>query len=511
MKKTYAICLLILLIWSCKKEKSTPTATTTGVSITSVKIEVKNNTALTADVVATLSGDQISAVVPYLQNNKKLVLTFVTSDAATVKVSDTVQVSGTTLTDFSIPVTYTLTSATGATKAYTVTIRNFTGLPILYLTTAAAVTSKDDYVTGSLIINANSQYPQIKQNIALNIKGHGNTTWTLFPKKPYRLKFSSKADLLGMPAAKNWILLANYDDKTLMRTTLAFDLGTKIGADWTPTYRPVEVVMNGVYQGSYLLTSFVEVDPNRVNISELNSGSTPADQVSGGYLLQIDIGATPDEYGFRTTKNLVFTLESPDVPTADQLTYIHNYIQQTEDALFSDTFADTTSGYSKYINTASFVNYYLVEELFKNNDTVDWSSIYYYKDATGKLGMGPIWDFDISAGNINYTDASSSTGWWVQNAIWFNRLFQDPAFKQKVKTRWKAIKGTQIVQMINDIDSNATYLDLSQKQNFTTWPILNVYVWPNQFVLGTYPAEVAELKKWLNDRIIWMDGQITAY
>ncbi|WP_158798500.1 CotH kinase family protein [Pedobacter sp. L105] len=514
MAKIYLGLISLLLICGCKKDKSIPTTVTNltvnTTSLTSVTLEAKNNKALTADVVATINGDQVNAVVPYMQNDKKLVLTFTAKDAANVTVNDTVQVSGTTLTDFTKPVSYKLTSAQGSTKTYTITIRNFTGLPILYLTTAAPVVSKDDYVTGSLIINANSQFDQVKQNIALSIKGHGNSTW-LMPKKPYRLKFNSKGDLLGMPAAKNWVLLANYDDKTLLRNRFALDLGTKIGADFTPQSRFVEVVMNGVYQGNYLLTSLVEVDPNRVNISELNNGDTPADQISGGYLLEIDVSATPDEYGFRTAKNLLFTIQSPDVPNADQQTYIHNYVQQTEDALFSANFTDTTSGYAKYINSDSFVNYYLVEELMKNNDAVDWSSIYYYKDVNGKLGMGPIWDFDVAAGNVNYSDAKNPTGWWVQNAIWFNRLFQDPAFKQKVKTRWKAIKNNQIVEVMNSIDTNATYLDLSEKQNFTTWPILNVYVWPNQFVLGTYPAEVAELKKWLNERISWMDGQISAY
>jgi hypothetical protein len=513
MKKYYVIFLLLTsFIWSCKKDKMalfTTTSTVDTLTLASVKIEAKNNVGkVSADVVCTVAGDSITAVVPNMLTTKKLALTFTPRYAGTtIKVGDTLQVSGTTINDFSKIVTYSLSSPRGATKTYRVIIRVFTGLPIIYLTTTAPVISKSDYVSGSAVIDANLDFQQDVTSIPLTIKGHGNSTWTNYPKKPYKMKFNSKTAMLGIPQAKDWILLANYDDKTLMRNQFALNLGTKIGADFTSPTRFVEVVMNGEYLGNYLLTCEVEVDPNRVNISELNKSSTPAGQISGGYLLELH-EQVDDPVSFTTSKGLPFTIDDPDDFTTPQLTYIHNYIQTVEDAIFS---TNATSSYDQYINSDSFINYYIVEEVMKNNDAIDWGSIYYYKDVNGKLGMGPIWDFDIGAGNVNYSDAANPTGWWVQNSVWFHQLFQDPAFRQKVKARWNAIKNKELVAAMNSIDTTAANLNLSQQQNFIKWPILNVNVGVNQFVLGTYPAEVAELKKWLNTRIAWMDGQISAY
>jgi len=516
MKKLLIYLVLAVSIWGCQKDNVTAPDSepelpvgNDSIELVSVSFEAKNNPGkITADINCRITADEITALVPAFTNNKKFVASFVTKNAK-ITANDTALVSGVTATDFRMPVTYKLTSEKGTTKTYKFTLKNFTGIPILYLNTEnfVSISSKDVYLNGSLKINTNTLYEQAKTTIPLQVKGRGNSTWGM-PKKPYRLKFTDKSPMLGMASAKNWVLLANYSDKTLLRTSTAFELGTKIGADFTPQGRFVELVLNGKYNGAYFLTSQVEVHESRVNIPELKKSNTSAEDITGGYLLEQDMRLDEDNW-FRTQKSdLPITIKSPEDITADQLTYIKNYIQQTEDAIFSADFADTEKGYNMYINVESFINWFIVQEIMKNEDAKDKTSIFYYKNRGGKLGLGPLWDFDLAAGNVYYSDAQYPTGWWIKDGPWFSRLFQDPNFRAKVKARWNAVKNTAIKDMAASIDKNAAYIERSQQKNFGEWDILNVTVWPNPVAYGTYAKEVAQIKTWLSTRIAWLDAEI---
>ncbi|MGZ3777502.1 MAG: CotH kinase family protein [Mucilaginibacter sp.] len=506
MKKPLIYLLLFLAIAGCKKDSHKPAPPVETPEIQFVLYAVSNPGTITGGpVTLTLAGDSAIGVVPAISNQKKFVLSFLPENA-NVKVGDAVQQSGVTVNDFTTPITYTFTNSKGVVKNYKVSIRNFAGIPILYLNTSGPVVSEDDYITGSISFNANGEYGQDTVTRTLQIKGHGNSTWAM-PKKPYKVKFDKKTTVLGMPAAKNWILLANYADKTLLRNSVALSMGQQFSAASTPRYRFVDVVMNGVYQGNYDITEFVEINANRINIPALGAADNSADVITGGYLLEVD-QRKGETTTFQTTKGLDFGLKDPDPITPDQLAYIQGYIQQTEDAIFAPNFADPIDGYAKYIDVDSFIDYYLVKELMKDNDGLDYSSIYYYKDRGGKLVMGPLWDFDLAGGNTNYSDCQYPTGWWIRNCVWFNRLFQDPAFAAKVKQRWATLKTTTIPAIFTNIDRNAAYINLSQQQNFKTWNILGEYVWPNVVWLGSYQPEVDYLKTWLNTRVAWMDSNL---
>jgi len=460
--------LTAVCLWACKKNNEGTngvTRATDSVGLNLFKIELKNNTGkITADVSCTITGDSIIAVIPEMTNNNKWVVTFSTkSNGTVVKANDTLAASGVTVTDFSKPVIYALTSSTGLTKNYKVKIKVFTGLPVLYLSTEAPVVSKDVYVKGKLDIDPNVDVEQAVNHIPLQIKGRGNSTWTNFPKKPYRLKFDSKAAMLGMPAAKNWVLLANYDDKTLIRTKIAFELARRLKSDFAPQSRFVEVVMNGEFLGNYLLTSQVEVNENRVNITELKSAAT---NITGGYLIELDSRLDAD-YWFKTPlKNLPFVVKSPEDITAPQLAYIKDYFQKTEEALYAANWTDPVNGYAKYIDAESFMRWYMVEEIVKNPDSWDFSSIFYYKDVNGKLSMGPVWDFDLSGGNCDYSPVRFFTDWYSRNAVWMIQLAKDPAWNFKFRKKWAAVRPKEVQQVIADIDYYSSYLKLSQARNF---------------------------------------------
>src|SRR5690606_2547891 len=153
-----------------------------------------------------------------------------------------------------------------------------------------------------------------------------------------------------------------------------------------------------------------------------------SEMITGGYLVELDKREDEDYIVKTDRRKLPFAIKSPDDVTAEQYNYIKGYLIATENAIYAENFADPVDGYAKYIQVESFINWFLVQELVKNQDAQSYSSIYYYKDRNGKLGMGPLWDFDLSMGNVDYSVAVNPLGWWIRHGPWFVELFKDPAF-----------------------------------------------------------------------------------
>ncbi|MGB3464486.1 MAG: CotH kinase family protein, partial [Cyclobacteriaceae bacterium] len=303
--------------------------------------------------------------------------------------------------------------------------------------------------------------------------------------------------ILGMPEDKKWILLANYTDKTMLRNEVAFELGRFSELDWTPESRFVELNINDEYAGVYQLTQKVEESDNRVDIGK------------EGYLIEVDQldRLDPDDVYF-TTESYLFNIKEPSLDREDdEYTLIEDYIAATEKALLGDDFTDPAEGYADYIDVESFIDWYLVNEITKNNDAIFYSSVYMNYIPGGKLKMGPIWDFDISLGNINYNGNETTDGFWVKNSIWYTRLFEDPNFVEKVKSRYKEFYDNR-EQVMASIEDHAWNLNDAQERNFEAWPILGTYVWPNHVYFDTYDEEKTYLKEWLNDRYEWLNEAI---
>jgi len=379
-------------------------------------------------------------------------------------------------------------------------------LPVLRITTdnLAPIVSKETYLPAQMTLESpDPAFAPVAGG--LQIRGRGNSTWDM-PKKPYRLKLTDKKSLLGMPSSKDWVLLANFSDKTLLRNAAALQLGANIGMAWTSRTAFVEVYLNDRYDGVYLLTENIKVAKDRVNIDELGPTDISADKISGGYLLEVDFRQDGHTM-FSAMDDLPIVFQDPEEPAQEQEAYIKGYIDEFEAVLHSEQFADPVSGYAAYLDVDSFVRWYLLNELFRNVDANMWSSCWMYKPRGGKLHMGPLWDFDIAAGNIDYNGAWQTAGWWIRDAAWFSRLFEDPAFAARVRQVWNEIKVEQLPALTQSISANAQLLQQSQLNNFQRWPILETYVWPNRQVPGSYAAEVDYLQTWLAARIAWLDGQ----
>ncbi|MFT3790106.1 MAG: DUF1566 domain-containing protein [Rudaea sp.] len=393
-------------------------------------------------------------------------------------------------------------------------------LPTIDIVTdgGAPIVSEDDYLSATMTIT--NVDGSVDYSGTLKIKGHGNTTWGM-PKKPYRIKLDSKANLLGMNKSKNWILLANYDDKTLLRDALAPELGNRFGLAWSPASQFGELTLNGVYAGTYQLSEKVEVDDDRVDIDELDAEDTDADVITGGYLVEMDVRidqAGDCDVSFRSVLlNTPFCIDSPDyaIPLVDaQYDYISGYVSDTENALYADSFADPDTGYAAWIDVDSYVNWYLVQELMKNMDAIGVADVFFYKPRGGKLFHGPLWDFDVSSGNSNYNSSYGAgpapEGWWLRtNGFWTPRMFEDPAFAANTSARWQAIRS-QLDTLPAWLDQMDDAFGDAPANNFVAWPILDSQVWPNGVVTGSHQGEVEFLKDWLRERIAWMDANIGA-
>jgi hypothetical protein len=370
-------------------------------------------------------------------------------------------------------------------------------LPVVAIVTQdrEPVTSKEVYLDASVKIKPNgTNVTKFKGD--LQIRGRGNYTWTR-PKKPYKLKLAEKSELLGMPASKHWALLANWADPSQLRTSAAMFLGEQTRLAWTPKTRHVEVQLNGEYVGLYQLAETVRIEENRVNIDEMSPSDASPPAITGGYLLEQDGRREMNqEFGFASTLGQDIVLKNPEPDAKDgiseqdlapQLAYIRDYVNAFE--------ASLPSGYAQYIDTRSFIDWYLVEELVRNPDS-DFASNFMYKPRSGLLFAGPLWDFDIAIAQRE--SERSTTGWFLRDkSPWYSQLFTSSAFASDAGKAWaEAAPGfREVGPHLQNIDAA---IKQARKSNTKRWPKME-----------PEPTDQVDfLTQWLNDRTNWMESQL---
>lgn len=468
----------------------------------SLEFLVKDNVEQLIDNVnCTIVGDSlVTCWIPYLMKDKRLVPHFSMNGKA-VTIDNQEAISDVSRMDFSKPRSLRVINKDKET-VYRVLVHAFTGLPVMWVETEnrAPIVSKDEYLKAHmrLVEDIVTRAPGETIEADLEIKGRGNSTWG-YEKKPYRLKFSKKISLLGESEDKSWVLLANYLDKSFLRNRLAFYLGSISNLDYTPSTHFVELMLNGRYNGTYELTEKIKVSENRVNVGK------------DGFLVEIDALASkePDAVYF-TTEHIdqPVNIKEPEVVVDDEnYTYIKDFVCKAEKALYSDNFTDPENGWQKYLDMDSFVEWYLINEISRNNDAWRWSSTFLHLKRGGKLMMGPIWDFDRSFGNAEEFDNHNTEGFWLNDMGWYGRLFLDPVFVAKVKERF-AFYFNHKVELLQLINTEAQYLHYSMIENNSKWNTLYNYISPNQNIWGNYSNEVQDLKIWINDRLEWLNASL---
>lgn len=406
-------------------------------------------------------------------------------------------------------------------------------LPVItiHTTDAREVNSRSTYIDGtySAIYStkidgtpARSDGGTKIQSDTLQIRGRGNASWG-FPKKPYRIKLARARHLMGMSAdAKNWTLINNYGDKTLMRNLLAFDVSRRLDMAWTPEGRLVDVIFNGEYKGTYQLCDQVQVHEDRVAVTKMEKTDNYGDFVTGGYLIELDAYASGEPKWFTSsTYRIPISIKYPDAEdiTPYQEAYIKSQWNAFERTVSSTSYADPEKGYASMLDVPSFVKHFLVGEYSGNTDTY-WS-VNVWKDRDDpRFHIGPVWDFDLAFENDNRTHPISSIG----NT--FIALSSRSSAANGVKSlipriinttkdlqceEWSIARfdrGLSADGMIHLVDSLAEMADVSQQLNFIRWPILSSYVHQNFQALGNYTAEVEFMKTYITSRMDWMDNKV---
>lgn len=416
-------------------------------------------------------------------------------------------------------------------------------LPLIIIETGGQAITDDPRIEAWLKVidnkngTGNNQFQpgtDYEGNIAIEIRGQSSQ---MFPKKSYSLELRTStgadttASLLGMPAEEDWVLYAPYSDKSMLRNALTFHLGSKMGG-WQPGSRFCEVYLNGDYIGVYQLIESIKRDSNRLDISKLRPDEVMDDDLTGGYIIKAD---KIDNYGsdkyftihplvhYQNSDNYRFTYVYPkyDEIADAQKNYIKNFLTNAETSLNGSSFSDPATGFRKYFDVMSFVDFQIIQELVNNVDGYRYST-FFYKDKDskgGKLHAGPLWDFDLCYGNEDYTDFNLQTDIWLYPKFqdeyggrmhWWARMMEDLDYRGVFVSRWKALrKGAfHTDSLMTYIDNTIDYLGEAVDRNFERWPILGLYVWPNYFIGETYEEEVNYLKDWIKERANWMDANI---
>lgn len=356
--------------------------------------------------------------------------------------------------------------------------QSFSGtLPVLYINTENPVDSKDNYVHGSCFLNVpnGSAYSPLGSEeapLSLWIKGRGNYTWSAFEKKPYRLKFEEKVTPMGLTQSRHFVLMANADDDyATLRNTVGFELSRLMGLDYTPSQRPVELVLNGDYKGLYMLTEKIRVAHDRVNIVEQDNRETDPYNITGGWLIEIDNYDDDQQIRFKESNGemLRFTYHSPDTLSEEQYDYLSDCLKATDAAIYQTDKSSTE--WEEKIDMDVLARYYIVQEIMDDCESFH-GSCFISKDRgfDSKLKFGPVWDFGNAFRRDHlrfiYDKPSFSQSW-------IGEIARYPRFQERVKQLWWHFLSVNYSQVDTYIDEFINQIAEASQCDGIRWPQYN--------------------------------------
>lgn len=521
---------------------------------------------------AKIEGNEITLTIPYLYDFK-LVPTF-TAPGCTVSANGQTLVSGETVVDFTNPVTFTV-SSDEESRDYLVKVTN-TGLPVVVLKQSGTDFEKE-YVgglwgssIGGTLVNefvgiricgkngdwaTTDEITIYNSNGTLNLptslcgaKLRGNTSRE-YPKKPFAVKLVSKQSVLGMPAHKRWVLLANWLDHSMIRNAVAFDIAHAVeeawktgqieqGIPWNVHGQNVELIFvesdgKSHHVGNYYLCEQIKIDENRLNIKasyEDFKGDNPTLE-NCGYLLEFDSKDDDDPY-FNTSNGIKVKFKDDEIEDTDLFTEVQNKVQSIEDNLDNKEYA---AAYEK-LDINSMIDQFLIWELTMNREYGDPGSVYMFMNGNGKLSAGPVWDFDRGTfqnqekakdlGNSDSYRIKPDDAWMFQRSqetyIWYKQLAKDETFKKTVVKRWEVIKP-YLEKVLDQINAYGQSQASSYQYNSVMWPTNKEDIrkykddfndWSGDEELGkngNYQEVINNFATVYQERLAGMDGLIQAW
>ncbi len=402
----------------------------------------------------------------------------------------------------------------GNTRTYRLNVeRRRYGIPILSIDTnnGKAIDSKEKYVEATMSIDG--------EKYSLGIKGRGNASWNTFPKKAYRLKLDEKAKILGMSADRDWVLVSNYADPSLIRNHISSDIAKRLdGLDFTPTHVSVDLYINGEYRGVYAIAQKIEEATSKVDLG------TPITDENGnvtdfGFLIEFGWDYSSENIYKKDYFDLDYAIrmyvKEPEIEEKNNATfkYIYNYVSAAEDAIVSGV------GWQDYLDVDSWVDWFIVNELCNNTESAFYRSFYMYKPAGGKLTAGPIWDYDMAFGNMLYDLPSYDIGWVAVDSTfnyiyqnWMHFLLRDEHFVSCLKERWSEVGETLYKTALASLDKNAEEIKDAQANNFVLWNKIQgqkVGLSLASRKNDTWEKQIEYIRDFIEIRYNWMNGKLT--
>ena len=323
------------------------------------------------------------------------------------------------------------------------------------------------------------------EEVDLTIRGRGNTSWSM-PKKSYKIEFAQKQTILNMPANRDWALIANYADKSMLKNFLMFKLSSTLGLYYTPRNAFVELFINGSYYGVYQLTETIKVDENRINIPKEGNS----------YLAELDFKHKDDEPFVITSLEMPIRIHSPKNADDSVLARFSRKIDSFESYLINRRPGDSL-GLAKWLSVDDYIKHFWIQEFSRNSDAAFYSSIYFTWKENEPIRMGPVWDFDLSFGGHTNDSLNAPEGWLARDLLWNHFLFKDSTFVERLNSYWA--QNRQVFEAVLDtIDVYSKALADAADNNYRRWDVLT----------STYSDAIDELKAWIKKRSAWIDQQI---
>lgn len=406
------------------------------------------------------------------------------------------------------------------------------------LQTARVSVFEPDPVTGRSSISAN---PDACFRIGIRKRGQSSSG---FSKPQYRVELRDESDvdldypLLGLPSESDWVFNGPWTDKALVRNSFSFDLGREIGVE-APRTKHFEMFLStggteltsSEYVGVYVLFEKIKQGKNRTDITEMSATDNSDPEVTGGYMMRFEPPGIANDGPRATGWNTVEILE-PGSPTTQQRDYLGQYYDDFVATLGWSRGSgannsgvvnpDPVTGYPAFIDVDSFVNHFIITELGRDQDAYVRSD-YMFKDRSGKLNKGPLWDHNLIMGTGCCFDNRNPIGWQFQDNYnrggrdhsyepdWFVPLMRDPDFRQKVIDRWTELRrdgALEIGNLFARLDAQASPLSEAAVRNFTKWNTLGSgsVGFPTP-ATSTWEQQIEFIQDWLVQRMTWIDGE----
>ncbi|MDO5570139.1 MAG: CotH kinase family protein [Bacteroidales bacterium] len=421
-----------------------------------------------------------------------------------------------------------------------------TNLPIVVINTNNQIIDREERIEADMKIyyngDGNLNYldtianPTQKFDYSgkIGLKYRGNSSFNSSDKKPFGFRTQNakgkkmNASILGIGEDTDWVLLAPFSDRSMIRDVLVYTL-SKHNFEYTPQLKYCELILDNTYYGIYIIGSRIRQGENRIN---LEKPGLEGDALSGGYMVEVDRNDEPNYYtsifysinpdGSERNQRTFFQYKYPDYEDMDakQLFYLHQSINTFEASFTSSYYQDPDNGWRKYADENSFVNFMISTEFSRNTDGYRLSSpLYKYRDSKdgGKFRTA-LWDFNISLGNCDYADGWNTSSWaYNYNNIgndqlvpfWWYKMLADQSFMKLLRNNWANYRKSSFSdeRIDNVIDSLSLILTVedAEQRNSAAWPKWGEYIWPNYYVSTSYSDEIDYLKNWISLRLAFLD------